>query len=133
MPDSIRTLFVTDVPFWECQTGAQFRILQLYEQLNVDSFTSKVLFTRPLKKWEPKRNIGSDSILQMDLSRPPAFGLWQKIKWHLRATLNALGLGRRKWSPTFQHYYPPEVVDRFVSLVDQVEPNVLILEYATQT
>lgn len=162
-PESQNILFVTDVPFWRGQTGAQFRIGNLVAGLHQAPFQASVLITHPdtsdasvPARWEPlEREVNFCNretnptgpfpaeipVDQLRLDRPPEFGFIARCRWRWDGLIHAiqknLGTSDRDTQPirprTIENYYDAATIRRFVNYVSHTRPSIIVFEYLTQT
>lgn len=137
-------MLVTDVPFWNGQTGAHARTTGLLAGLNQDPFRASVLLPQVTEENDNQRLAelaSSYSISRVMLNQPPAEnggGYW---RWRfdgacylLQRTLKLAGLEFRNSAQKFglDDYYSPAICRRFVSHVRAIRPDVILFNYLSQ-
>ena len=145
-----KIVFVTDVRFWRCRTGAHQRINSLVRYLMNRGDEVTILFAAPLSNGESPddsetnydsiaiRKAGLKVISLVDDWSPS--GLVQKIQWQGKCILNALSPSDSKAnskteskssSATLESLKTFEFVSRTDDLLKQLNPDVVIVEYVT--
>ncbi|MEC9093814.1 MAG: glycosyltransferase [Planctomycetota bacterium] len=135
----IKLMLVTDVPYWEKATGAQSRISGLIEGLNQEPFRFQVLVTGmdPLREKGFQVSNWDYPVQWVDLSQPPLQGTWNRIKWYTRAVFNWLG-GTLNGAlenevKSIGNWYSRSQIERIREMILASDPDVLVMEYLTQT
>lgn len=130
MAESIPTMLVTDVPFWNGRTGAQVRIAELARHLNREPFELLAMITQTAE--QRPANLDGIPFGGLDLSQPPRHQRLAWLRWQMSAVANYWGWQPRPHRATFNRYYPQIIVDQFVDRFLRDPPRILLLEYATQ-
>ncbi len=140
-------LLVSDVPFWNRQTGAQQRIASLTDWLDRQPVTLLRCYTGSLENQitNPSLNAAkcdspaTNLISLVDDWRP--IGWWERLRWQGACVINAVAR-RQKGQVPFQTDSPKrsskltdfasgELRRRFLHLIKEIQPDFVIVEYAT--
>ena len=147
-----KVVFLTDVRYWRCRTGAQQRINALVQYMVRCGNEVTTLFAAPLLEEGGSKNaekVCDHSLITnanlkvislVDDWNP--FGLAKKIKWQGKCILNALTSGLRKNDggaenpnatnqATLASLQTVEFVERVDEFLCRIDPDVVVVEYVT--
>lgn len=132
----MRIAFVTDVPYWHQQTGAQQRIARLIDHLKGEQFRIETLFLG-------HRDPTASNVISLIDEWVPS-GWWDWLRWQTKCFFNAVCVRFRRWSVRNQSqnasvnqsrrlkdFHSSEFKHRFKQWIDQHRPDVVIVEYVT--
>ena len=144
-------LLVSDVPFWYRQTGAQQRIAALTDWLDRQPVTLLRCYTGSLESQTTNPSLNAaphdsqpiDLISLVDDWRP--IGWWERLRWQGACIMNAVTdwLRTPPKGQTTIHSAPQgrpckladfasaELRRRFLHLIKEIQPDFVIVEYAT--
>jgi hypothetical protein len=146
---SRKLLFVTDVPFWREQTGAQQRILSLIRHFLALGWPVTTCFlgarNEEIGKLAGLPN-GVKTLASLDLvfladDWSPS-GWWDRILWQVQCTLHAISSffsGPNKTGQPLKHssgkrlaeFESPQFRRRVQHYVQRLKPDVVVVEYVT--
>ena len=144
-----KVVFITDVRFWRCRTGAQQRINSLVHHLNNAGCKVTIAFTAPLD--DENQPVGSEEMKGIcdrsliDESKLNVISLiddWsptgviEKIKWKSKCILNAMSpvdrtTSSKSTTASLETLRTPEFIPRAKDLLERLTPDVVIVEYVT--
>ena len=147
-----KVVFLTDVRYWRCRTGAQQRINALVQYMVRCGNEVTTLFAAPLLEEGGSKNaekVCDHSLITnanlkvislVDDWNP--FGLAKKIKWQGKCILNALTSGlckndggaenpNAKNQATLASLQTVEFVERVDEFLCRIDPDVVVVEYVT--
>ena len=144
-----KVVFVTDVRFWRCRTGAQQRINSLVHYLVSARCEVTVVFAAPLDDENRANDLKAiDVICDRSLIDESGLrvvslvddwsptGLIEKIKWKGKCILNAMlpvdhTTESKPITKSLETLRVPEFVPRAKELLESLAPDVVIVEYVT--
>jgi len=119
-----KVVFITDVRFWRCHTGAQQRINSLVQYMNRSGFTVTILFAAPLS------DEGDDRSL-IDSAGLKVLSLVDDNAWMPNdESAETVGDSDRP-ATTLESLQTAEFVPRVEEFLQSLDPDIVVVEYVT--